>query len=65
MTDKDKNDLKHFAERLKGMDDAGRDTVRIVIDALYARSKFGEKRDERREKEGSVDKRTEGTPSEL
>ena len=59
----DTKNIEKLAEKLKNMDDAGRDTAKIVIEALYARSQFGEKRDERREKEGSADKCTEGTPS--
>lgn len=59
----DTKNIEKLAEKLKNMDDAGRDTAKIVIEALYARSQFGEKRDERREEEGSADKRTESTPS--
>ena len=59
----DTKNIEKLAEKLKNMDDAGRDTAKIVIEALYARSQFGEKRDERREKEGSADKCTESTPS--
>jgi len=67
MTLNEEKDIRDIVKRLEILDEHDREVVSITVNMLLAiqtvdASKEG-KRDERREKEGSADKCTEGTPS--
>lgn len=63
MTDSERKDLEKFVTKMSELDDAGKVTVKVVIDALHARAKFGKEQDERRKEEGSPSECADGSPS--
>ena len=67
MTLNEEKDIRDIVKRLEILDEHDREVVSITVNMLLAIQTVDaskeEKRDERKEKEGSADKRTEGTPS--
>lgn len=54
MMESERKDLAEFVKKVLELDDAGRVTATVVIDALHARAKFEERsKHERREEKGS------------
>lgn len=67
MTLNEEKDIRDIVKRLEILDEHDREVVSITVNMLLAIQTVDaskeEKRDERREEEGSADKCTEGTPS--